>query len=125
MDKLSNLLHTSETFRRELLTGLGIWLCLELVAFAVFPGLGIIQLGDRLKGWLALSFVFGLGGAFLLALCPRYIECDRQRSNKIARHLRIGLWRLMAWAGLAGVAFPLLMLSYELFTQLFDQLIEG
>lgn len=125
MDKLSNLLHTSETFRRELLTGLGIWLCLEVVAFAVFPGLGITQPGDRLQNWLALSVVFGLGGAFLLALCPRYIECDRQRSNKTARRLRIGIWRILAWVGLAGLAFPLLMVSYELFTQLFDQLIEG
>lgn len=125
MAKLSNLLHTSETFRRDLFVGFGIWVCLELIAFAVLPGLGITQPGDRLQGWLIVSLLAGLGGIFALALCPQYIERDRQHPNRWVRVFSVVGWRILAWIGFIGLAFPLLMISYELFTAMFSTLITG
>jgi len=125
MAKLSNLFSTNETFRRDLLIGLGVWLGLEIVAFGIVPGLGLIQPGERLQKWLYLSILFGLIGALLLALSPQYVAHDRLRRNKLVGWSWIFVWRILAWLGLAGLAFPLLMLSYELFAALFDQLIEG
>jgi len=125
MDKLANLFNTSEAFRRDFLTALGIWLGLEGVALAVFFTLGIHQVGERLHNWLFLSLILGVMGAFLLALSPQSIARDRLRRNRWARGFRILAWRLLAWLGLVGLAFPLLMLSYEVFFFLFDQLIQG
>lgn len=125
MTKSPSLFAISETFRRDFLMGLGIWLGLEFIAFGLFPAAGVVQTGARYQGWFLLSLVFGILGAFLLALSPMWIARDRQRSNKATRHLLVFGWRLVAWLGLAGIAFPLLMLSYELFALLFDQLIQG
>lgn len=125
MTKSPSLFAISETFRRDFLMGLGIWLGLEFIAFGLLPMAGAIQTGSRYQGWFLLSLVFGIMGAFLLALSPMWIARDRQRPNKTARYLLIFGWRLVAWFGLAGIAFPLLMLSYELFALLFSQLIQG
>lgn len=125
MTKFPSLFSISETFRRDFLMGLGIWLGLEFVAFGLFPGAGITQPGTRYQGWFLLSLVFGVMGAFLLALAPMWIARDRPRSNKIIRNLLLLGWRLLAWLGLVGIAFPILMLSYEIFALLFDQLIQG
>ncbi|MBD1911810.1 MULTISPECIES: hypothetical protein [unclassified Leptolyngbya] len=125
MTKSPSLFALSETFRRDFLMGLGVWLGLEFFTFALFPGAGIIQPGTRYQGWFLLSIIFGVMGAFLLALSPMWIARDRQRPNKTIRNLLVLGWRLVAWFGLAGLAFPLLVLSYELFARLFDQLIQG
>lgn len=123
MAKFSNLLNTNETFRRDLLVGLGIWLCLLVITFAVLPAFGLAQMGDRRDVWLLATILLGLAGVFILALCPQYIERDRQRQNRWARFFRITFWRLLAWLGLAGLAFPLLIMSYEVFLALFSNLV--
>lgn len=123
MDKLSNLFHTNEAFRRDLLVGFGIWLCLVFLAFILLPGLGLVQPAARFDGWMLMTLVGGLFGVCLLALCPRLVERDRQRSRRVSRWSWVLLWRLLAWVGLAGLAAPLLMMSYELCLTLFNQIL--
>lgn len=125
MDKISNLFQTSEVFRRDLFVGFGIWLALLVIGFVLLPGIGLVQPEARFDGWMLMSLLGGIIGVFLLALAPRLIERDRQRSRRVSRWSWILVWRLLAWVGLAGLASPLLMISYEIFITVFNQILSG
>ena len=125
MDKISNLLQSNEGFRRDLFVGFGIWLALLVIAFVLLPGIGLVQPEARFDGWMLMSLVGGIIGIFLLALAPRLIERDRQRQRRFSRWSWILVWRLLAWIGLAGLASPILMISYEVFLTVFNQILTG
>ncbi|MBE9103219.1 hypothetical protein [Vacuolonema iberomarrocanum] len=125
MDKISNLFQTNEVFRRDLFVGFGIWLSLLVIGFVLLPGIGLVQPEARFDGWMLMSLLGGIIGVFLLALSPRLIERDRQRSRRVSRWSWVLVWRLLAWVGLAGLASPLLMISYEIFTTIFNQILSG
>jgi hypothetical protein len=123
MDKFSNLLQSNEGFRRDLFVGCGIWLALLVIAFVLLPGIGLVQPEGRFDGWMLMSLAGGMIGVFLLALSPRLIERDRQRPQRVSRWSRVIFWRLLAWMGLAGLASPILMMSYEIFFTVFNQIL--
>ncbi|MEO1146156.1 MAG: hypothetical protein AAFY26_11245 [Cyanobacteria bacterium J06638_22] len=125
MDKISNLLQSNEGFRRDLFVGFGIWLALLVIAFVLLPGIGLMQPEARFDGWMLMSLLGGIVGVFLLALSPRLIERDRQRRRRFSRWSWILFWRLLAWIGLAGLASPILMISYEVFLTVFNQILTG
>ena len=125
MEKISNLFQTSEVFRRDLFVGFGIWLALLVIGFVLLPGIGLVQPEARFDGWMLMSLLGGIIGVFFLALSPRLIERDRQRSRRVSRWSWVLVWRLLAWVGLAGLASPLLMISYEIFITVFNQILSG
>ncbi|MEO1208943.1 MAG: hypothetical protein AAFX78_05295 [Cyanobacteria bacterium J06638_20] len=125
MDKISNLLQSNEGFRRDLFVGVGIWLTLLVIAFVLLPGIGLVQPEARFDGWMLMSLLGGIVGVFLLALSPRLIERDRQRPRRVSRWSWILFWRLLAWMGLAGLASPILMISYEIFLTVFNRILSG
>jgi|GEM_PF-2054399 len=125
MDKISDLFHTNEAFRRDLFVGFGIWLSLVVIAFVLLPNMGLVQPQSRFDGWMLMSLIGGIIGIFLLALEPRLVERDRHRPRRGSRWVWILFWRVLAWVGLAGLASPLLMISYEVFLSLFNQILSG
>lgn len=125
MEKISNLFHTNEAFRRDLFIGLGIWLSLVVIAFGLLPRVGLVQPEARFDGWMLMSLVGGIFGVLLLALSPRFVERDRQRPRWFSRSSWVLFWRLMAWVGLAGLASPLLMISYEVCLTLVNQILSN
>ncbi len=109
-----NHFSVDELAKKDFLIALGIWLSLEFVSFVVFPGLKLIDPGDRASVWFYTSIPLGLGGAFLLGASSRFIAVTHEKTPKNQRFFRIALSQVAGWIGLAGVAFPLAMVIVEL-----------
>lgn len=107
---------THETARRDFFTCLGIWLSLEILVFAVQPLVGLAVLSDSLMLWFVASLVLGIGGAFLLSFGAQILLKSRLTSDRSRRITRSLLGQLVSWLGLLGIAFPLLVMSIGIFT---------
>lgn len=107
---------TEDLGRRDFLISIGIWLSLEFVGFVIFPALKLVNPGDRMIGWFWTSIPLGIGGAFLLGASSRFVAISNELKDPNKRRPRIWLGQMAGWIGLAGVAFPLLMISLEFFS---------
>ncbi|MCU0552207.1 MAG: hypothetical protein MUC48_22985 [Leptolyngbya sp. Prado105] len=104
-----------ELQKKDLLTALGLWLVVEIVSFVLFPTVGLINPGARLRTWFLLSIPFGLGGAVLLSMSSRFVATA---GNRPQRRLSELLGQFGGWIGLAGILFPFVMVCIEFFTNL-------
>lgn len=100
-----------ELWRKDFLSGLGLWVVIEIVSFLLLPALGAIEPGERLKAWFSLSIPLGIGGAFLLAVSSRYIAGTNEQSNGSKPSSLIG--QSGGWLGMIGILFPFLMVTGE------------
>ncbi|BAU40940.1 hypothetical protein [Leptolyngbya sp. O-77] len=113
-------LSLSEGARRDFFTCLGIWLTLELIAFGLMPAIGFNHISfSHTNPWFWASVVLGMGGSFLLASASRLVGASRASTSKAKRWTGMLSGRLVNWVALAGVAFPLLIVSMNLFYRLF------
>ncbi|GAB4147837.1 MAG: hypothetical protein Fur0046_26200 [Cyanobacteria bacterium J069] len=113
-------LSLSESARRDFFTCLGIWLTLELIAFGLMPAIGFDRISfSQTSSWFWASVALGIGGSFLLASASRLVGVSRTSPSKAKRWLGMLSGRLVNWVALAGVAFPLLIVSLNLFYRLF------
>ena len=108
--------------KKDLLTGLGLWLVVEVVSFVLFPTLGLIDPGTRLRTWFLLSVPFGLGGVTLVSLSSRLLATASE--HYVKQRLRVGkkisalIGQFAGWLGLAGIMFPFLVMCVEFFSTL-------
>ena len=101
--------------KRDFFVCLGIWLVLEVICFAVVAALRLETVDITPQMLFIVSLPLGVGGACLLAsatqLAQSYsIEFDNPSKSK---WLTLGV-RFLSWAGLLGIAFPLLVLSFQI-----------
>lgn len=107
---------TRETARRDFFTCLGIWLSLEVFVFVVLPLAGLAMVSDSLMIWFIASLVLGIGGAWLLSFGAQVLLRSRLSSDRSRRIVRWLLGQFASWLGLLGIAFPLLVMSIGIFT---------
>lgn len=107
--------------KKDLFICLGIWLALEAVSVGIVPAIGLSQPGLALNLWHIVSVPMGIGGAFLLAYATQLTTSDAAPGSR-RRVSRPQLASLSSWAGLAGIGFPLLVISVQIFTHLFNVL---
>jgi hypothetical protein len=111
--------------KRDFLVCLAIWLTLEGICFLILPLLGVISFEDSISQWFLPSIVIGIAGASIFALStqlfmvplPSIKSSPKKAQVRLLRWGRVLLGGLAAWIGLAGVAFPLLVISARFFTQ--------
>lgn len=109
-------LSLGEGARRDFFTCLGIWLTLELIAFGLMPAIGFNHISfSPTNPWFWASVALGIGGSFLLASASRLVGSFRNHTSKAKRLAGMLSGRLVNWVALAGVAFPLLIVSLNLF----------
>lgn len=116
--------------KRDFLFCLGIWLALEVLCFLIFPLLGVISFEDTLGQWLPQSVVLGLLGASLFAVSTELFMMPLPSLKATTKKAQVRLWRfgrsliggLAAWAGLIGVAFPIVIVSTRVFTAILQNL---
>lgn len=106
-----------ELQRRDILTGLGLWLTVEFVSFVVFPLLGLINPGVRLRIWFLISLPLGIGGAILIGTSSGLMEMANRAARNVKPIYRI-LGQFGGWIGLVGLMFPFLMVMVEFFSNL-------
>jgi len=104
-----------ELQKKDLLTALGLWLVVEAVSFVLFPTIGLINPGARLRTWFLLSVPFGLGGAALLSMSSRFVATAGERGQ---RKMASFIGQFGGWIGLAGIMFPFLVVCIEFFSTL-------
>ncbi|MBW4442260.1 MAG: hypothetical protein KME10_13685 [Plectolyngbya sp. WJT66-NPBG17] len=101
--------------KKDLLTALGLWLVVETVSFVLFPTLGLIDPGARLRTWFLLSVPFGLGGAALVSMSSRFLATAGDRAGRRVSSL---IGQFGGWFGLAGIMFPFFVVCVEFFSAL-------
>lgn len=104
-----------ELQKKDLLTALGLWLVVEIVSFVLFPTVGLISPGARLRTWFLLSVPFGLGGAALVSMSSRFMATAGYRPQ---RKLSTLIGQFGGWFGIAGILFPFVMVCMEFFSTL-------
>jgi hypothetical protein len=104
-----------ELGRKDFMTGLILWLVLEVLTFIFLPILGIIPFSDRLKGLFLVSLPLGVGGAFLLGASSRFVAVTNERIASQSKILLSFLGQFGGGIGMAGVIFPLLIAAGEFF----------
>lgn len=115
----------NETARRDFFTCLGIWLSLEVLVFAVLPLAGLTPLSGGLMLWFVASLALGIVGAWLLSWGARMLLKSRPTptgDRPRRRGFQALLGQVLSWFGLLGIAFPLLVMSIEIFTNVFATL---
>lgn len=115
---MMNYFSLDELQRKDLLTALGLWLTIELVSFVLFPMLGLIDPGARLRTWFLISIPLGLGGAVLIGASSRLVAILGEKSSKRRRVIQTWIAQFGGWFGLAGIMFPLAMVCGEFFAKL-------
>jgi hypothetical protein len=106
--------------KRDFIACLCIWMALTLICFAFLPLVGVIEPADE---WFPLSFGLGAVGSLLFAISSQVILNADQRHNWFLRLLQWLVGIVFAWAGIIGVAFPLLVIAMQVVNRLFDQLL--
>jgi len=101
--------------KKDLLTALVLWLVVEAVSFVLFPTVGLIDPGARLRTWFLLSLPLGLGGAALMSMSSQFVATASDRPGK-KFSLLIG--QFGGWFGLAGIMFPFFVVCLEFFSTL-------
>ncbi len=103
--------------RKDFVSALTLWVVAEFIGLLLFPALGVINPGPKLKTWFAWSIPLGIGGALLIPLCSRFVAITNDRqASKDSKMLGSILGQLGGWLGLAGVVYPLVVASIEFFT---------
>jgi len=111
-----NYFSFAELGRKDFLTGLILWIVLELFSFVILPAVGAINPGERMKIWFSLSIPLGIGGAFLLGASSRFIAVTNERAASSKLLLSI-FGQFGGWIGLAGILFPFVMATSEFFAR--------
>lgn len=105
--------------RKDFFVCLGIWLGLELICFGLLPLLGLALPPNEWGAWFIMSVLAGIGGACLLAGSTQVADGFRSQEStatlKLPQRLLVSL---MSWLGLAGIAFPVFLISMQVFTLL-------
>ncbi|WP_058998169.1 hypothetical protein [Leptolyngbya sp. NIES-2104] len=101
--------------KKDLLTALGLWLVVEAVSFVLFPTIGLINPGARLRTWFLLSVPFGLGGAALISMSSGVLAAAGERGQRKIGSL---IGQFGGWIGLAGIMFPFVVVCIEFFSTL-------
>jgi hypothetical protein len=114
---MANLTAHSQA-KKDVLSCLGIWLTLELICFTVLPLLELLRPGDRFQTWFIISLPMGVGGALLAGIGTQLPFLVSDRPNRLVRSLLWIAQQLSVWLGLTGMAFPLLVVCIEVFTEL-------
>jgi hypothetical protein len=113
----------SDLARKDFFVCLGIWLALEIVCFALLPALPQGQTRASLQPWFLFSILAGIAGAYLLSSNVQLKELFQRQDFFIRnRLLQRCLILLVSWLGLLGIGFPLLVISLQLFSKLFNLL---
>lgn len=99
--------------RKDLFTGLTLWVVIELVSFLLLPSMMGIDFGDRLGAWFTLSIPLGIGGAFLLSSSSRFMAINNERSSGTNKSVFAVLGLFAGWFGIAGIVFPFVMVAGE------------
>jgi hypothetical protein len=104
--------------RKDFFVCLGIWLALEIICFALFPALQLGQTRASLQPWFLVSLLLGIGGAILTASSTQLGDFFQHQTFFIRSKFLQALFVLvLSWLGLLGIAFPLLVISLQLFTK--------
>ena len=107
--------------RKDFFVCLGVWLSLEIICFAFLPALRLGQTRDSLQSWFLVSLLLGVGGAILTAGSTQLGDFFQDQTpfvrNKLLQNLFV---LLVSWLGLFGISFPLLVISLQLFSKLFE-----
>lgn len=101
---------------------LGIWLGLELICFGFFPFIGVAQSPNPQNDWFLVSIPIGVAGALLFAMSTQMLLASGQKVSRGIIRARSVVGRLLAWLGLAGIAFPLLAFWFRCFHNFLSQL---
>jgi hypothetical protein len=99
-----------------------IWLGLELLCFGILPLLTIIQF-ESSSQWFALSVALGILGILCFVASSYITLTTSDRQKRSHRSLQWLTGRAMAWLGLAGIAFPLFVISERIVSGIFDRLL--
>lgn len=106
----------SDLARKDFFVCLGVWLALEIVCFALLPALRLGQTRASLQPWFLASLLLGVGGAILAASSTQLGDFFQHQTSFIRnRWLQSLFVLLVSWLGLLGIAFPLLIISLQLF----------
>lgn len=106
--------------RKDLFVCLGIWLSLEIVCFGLLP---LLQFGlpkASLQNWFLISLLLGIGGAVLMASSTQLADFLQLHGTVQGRFPRSAAVSLVSWLGLIGIAFPLFVMSVQIFSKVFD-----
>lgn len=117
----------NELAKKDLFVCLGIWLALEVISFGILPAIGFQQPGLDTDPWFLFSLPLGIGGAFLMASSTqlrdsgfRHTETRSVAAHQSSRRLPAPLLATFAaWLGLLGMAYPILVMSFKVFTGIF------
>lgn len=104
--------------KQDFWSALKLWLVLEVFSFLIFPVIGMIQPGVRLRSWFLISLPLGIGGALLVGFSSRFVAITNERYRSRAKTIELSAGQALGWLGLLGVAFPLLMVSLEFLSKL-------
>lgn len=107
--------------KRDLFFCLIIWFGLELLCFGILPLLEMIQFEDS-SDWFALSVALGMLGILCFVASSYTTLTTGNRYKRWNRSLQWLTGKALAWLGLAGIAFPLLVISERIVSSIFDQL---
>jgi sulfite exporter TauE/SafE len=105
---------------RDLIACLCIWMALTLICFGFLPLFGVIEPADD---WFLLSFGLGAVGSLLFATSSQIILNADQRRKWFLRFLQWLVGIVMAWIGVVGIAFPLLVVAMQAVNRVFDHLL--
>jgi hypothetical protein len=107
-----------ELGRKDFMTGLMLWLVLEVLTFIFLPILGVIPFSDRLRGLFLLSLPLGVGGAFLLGASSRFVAVTNERISSQSKILLSFLGQFGGGIGMTGVIFPFFIAAAEFFANI-------
>lgn len=105
--------------RKDWLTALGVWICLEVLSFVLLPRFQLIEAPDKSVIWFLTSVPLGLMGSLLIGLSSEFIQrCQDDLVSQHNKRLLIGMGQVASWLGLAGVLFPLFIVALEMWVKL-------
>jgi hypothetical protein len=108
-----------ELNQKDLLTGISLWLVVEVMSFVILPPLIGGPSADVLQGLLIPSIIFGLGGAWLMGNTSRFIAIiHEKRLGTNQRSVLSILAQAVSWFGVAGILFPFIVVVGEFFARM-------
>jgi hypothetical protein len=102
---------------KDFWTSLALWLGIEVLSFVIFPILGLINPGDRIRAWFLTSIPLGVGGAFLISASSRFLA-DSNTTQK-SKGVPSLLGQFGGGIGLGGILYPFAMVVVEYMAKAF------
>lgn len=102
--------------KRDFVICLAIWLVLEIVCFAIVFAIPVSPVEIQPQKLFLLSILLGFGGVCLMASSTQIALSDagsRGRRERKHRIQNLGT-QVLSWLGLMGIAFPLLVLVFQI-----------